>query len=175
MAMTFDHRASSGARPSDALEYRFRLRPATVAATGGASTWIDAGAEEFIVSCRYDGAADRMGCMAYPTARPPEDDACVEPCFAAGVAFGAEPGGDANAPVRVFSARVPDPFFEDFVLVRTPRLRGSDVLVGGINTFKLFKALTLVVEVDVARVLGDRGPMFAAVAETVMTREVSDE
>jgi hypothetical protein len=175
MAMTFDHRASSGARPSDALEYRFRLRPATVAATGGASTWIEPAAEEFTVSCRYDGAADRMGCVAHPSARPPVDGACEEPCFAADIGFGAEPGGDANAPLRVFSARVPDPFFEDFLLVRTPRLRESDVLVGGINTFKLFRALTLVVEVDVARVLGNRGPMFAAVAETVMTREASDE
>jgi hypothetical protein len=175
MAMTFDHRASSGARPSDALEYRFRLRPAAVTGQGGADTWITASADEFTVSCRYDGEADRMGCMAYPSDRAPEDDACKEPCFATEAAFGADPAGDAAAPIRVFSARVPDPFFEDFLLVRAPRLRESDVLVGGINTFRFFNAMTLVVEVDVARVLGDRGPVFAAVAETVMTREVGTD
>jgi hypothetical protein len=157
------------------LEYRFRLRPAAVTGTGAASTWIEAGAEEFTVSCRYDGDADRVGCMAYPSDRAPEDGACEQPCFAGSAVFGASPTGDATAAVRVFSARVPDPFFEDFILVRTPRIRGSDVLVGGINTFKLFRALTLVVEVDVARVLGNRGPVFAAVAETVMTREVATD
>ena len=175
MAMTFDHRASSGARPSDALEYRFRLRPAALAGTGGANTWVSASEEEFTVSCRYDGDADRIGCMAYPSDRAPEDGACAEPCFATEAVFGATPTGDATAPMRVFSARVPDPFFEDFLLVRAPRIRGSDVLVGGINTFRFFNALTLVVEVDVARVLGARGPLFAAVAETVMTREVGSD
>jgi hypothetical protein len=171
MAMTFDHRASSSARPSDALAYRFRLRPTGVAASGGANTWIAASEEEFTVACRYDGEADRVACRAYPSDRAPEDDACTAPCFAAETAFGASPTGDAAAPLRVFSARVSDPFFEDFVLVRTPRLRDSDLLVGGVNTFNFNSALILIVEVDVAQVLGNRGPMFGAVAETVMTRE----
>jgi hypothetical protein len=175
MAMTFDHRASGSARPSDALEYRFRLRPAAITGTGGANTWVAAGDDEFTVSCVYDGEVDRVGCTAYPSERAPEDGACEEPCFAADAAFGAEPTGDPAAPVRVFSARVPDPFFEDFLLVRTPRLRDSDILVGGLNTFKFLNAMTLVVEVDVARVLGDGGPLFAGVAETVMTREVGTD
>jgi hypothetical protein len=171
MSMTFDHRAPSNARPSDALEYRFRVRPAAVTATGGAQTWVSAGAEEFRVSCRYDATTDRVGCVAHPSEDPPEDGKCDAPCFATDVAFGADPVGDANAPLRVFSAVVPDPFFEDFLLVRTPRLRDSDFLLGGINTFRFNKAMTLVVEVDIAQVLGGRGPMFAAVAETVITAE----
>jgi hypothetical protein len=155
--------ARPGARFSEAIGCRFRLRPVAIAGTGAdAGFRFGAEDEELVFDCGFaapqpsgpDGAIVQEGWCTTPsneTVRFVVDD---------------EQGAGIDG-LRVYAGQRSDPFFFDvptwFQSVQAGRLvfkqRGTDALAG-------LNLLSVVVEIDCARWLGD-GPLVGLVGETV--------
>ncbi|MER6068013.1 DUF4331 family protein [Streptomyces sp. NPDC001817] len=155
--------ARPGALFSDAASYRFRVRPAAIAA-GHPGALFEVGADEYAFTSTFSS--------------PVESDAdgevtqwgtCVLPGGEA-VAFQVndERGGEGRG-VRVYAGLRLDPFFMDVGKeVETRAQRRLAFLPRGTNSLEGVDVLTIVVEFDVARVLGPAsGTVFAVAAETV--------
>jgi len=150
--------AGASALFSDALTHRFRLR--TVTATNRAFA---VGPDEYAVDITFDAPVVGAG----------GDLVQVGRCTAAGepelpFRVGDEAGAEAPG-VRVFAGVRLDPFFIDLrgaqATEAAERLafRGDDA----VNSLDGLNCLSIVVELDFARVLGrDAGPLLAVVAET---------
>ena len=163
LAMTVFPNAQPGALFSNAASYRFRLRPVTIPA-GGSGSRFEIGAGEYDVTCTFAApvTTDDGGI-------PVQEGTCVLPNGAT-VAFRVndEPGAEAPG-ARVFAGLRMDPLFNDSTsYVETLATRRLAFRADGTNGADGWDILGIVVELDVATMLGSApGTLFAVAAETV--------
>ena len=146
---------------SDALSYRFRLRPVTARTAAG--TPFVAGTDEWRIDFRFtapvasvDEATVQAGtCTATSGAQVP---------FRVGDEQPAEGTG-----LRIFAGQRLDPFFLDLAAESANHaLERLTFTTHGVNTGEGANCLSIVVELDVATVLGPgAGPLLAVVGETL--------
>jgi Domain of unknown function (DUF4331) len=155
--------APPSARFSDGLIYRFRLRPVATG-TGDRPAPFGVGGEEFTFDCVFSPPVNGSG-----DSGPDQDGVCTTPAGAT-LAFNVddERGGSAHG-VRVFGGPRWDPFIMDapaaLKTIATGKLAFTDpgsIFLDGKNV------LSLVVEVDCARLLG--GAALAGVVAETLTR-----
>ena len=153
--------AQPSARFSDGLIYRFRLRPVAAPARDDPAPFA-VGAEEFTFDCVFSPPLNGDG------ARGPNQDGTCTTAAGETLAFRVEDeqGGSAHG-VRVFAGPRWDPFIMDapaaLKTIATGRLAFTDpgrIFLDGKNV------LSLVVEVDCARLLGG-AELVGVVAETL--------
>jgi hypothetical protein len=153
--------AQPSARFSDGLVYRFRLRPVAAAARDAPALFV-VGAKEFAFDCVFSAPVSGSGAGGSD-----QDGACTTPAGEM-VSFSVndERGGSAHG-VRVFAGPRWDPFIMDapaaLETIATGKLAFTDpgaIFMDGKNV------LSLVVEVDCARVLGG-AELVGVVAETL--------
>jgi hypothetical protein len=147
---------------SDALIYRFRLRPVTARTDAATSTFV-AGADEWTFDVTFaapvssgGGAIGQAGtCTAPSGARIPFRVGDEEPPEEHGV--------------RVFAGQRLDPFFIDLAAESANHaLERLTFRRQGVNAGEGANCLSIVVEFDVTRVLGPgTGPLLAVVGETL--------
>jgi hypothetical protein len=154
-------KAGQSAVFSNAVIYRFRLRRASIAATGPGPSF-DVDAEEVAFDFTFDvpsGAND--------TARPSQCGHCLTPDGEIASFYTNDEDGRQGPGMRVFAGQRSEPFFLDVRMIeKTVATRqvafkkvGSDTLFGT-------NVLSIVLEVEWAKLLGG-GPMFAVVCETL--------
>ena len=153
---------------SDAVDYRFRLRPVTI--PGRAPAAFAVSDKEYVLSCRFAAPVERPG--EAPLAQ--EGTCTASAGQAVSFRVNDEQGGNADG-LRVFAGRRLDPFFFDGVrAVQTVLTRQLAFVSPGDSRQYRQNVLSIVVEADVATVLGtDTGPLFAVVGETVIGGSVS--
>ena len=144
---------------SDAVMCRFRLRPLSIAQSGGAAQFT-VGETEVTFDCSFDVPVHREGSTV-------QEGRCTTPAGDV-VSVVVNDQGDARGPgVRIFAGLRTDPFFLDVdafrETVQTRRLAFKEV---GDNALAEKNVLSLVLEVDAVEVLGS-ATMFAVVAETL--------
>jgi hypothetical protein len=153
--------AQPSARFSDGLVYRFRLRPVAAAARDDPALFV-VGAEEFTFDCVFSSPVNGSGDSA-----PDQDGACTTSAGET-ISFSVndEGGGSAHG-VRVFAGPRWDPFIMDapaaLKTIASGKLAFTDpgaIFLDGKNV------LSLVVEVDCARLLGG-AELVGVVAETL--------
>jgi uncharacterized protein DUF4331 len=158
LVMTVFPNAQPGALFSDAACYRFRLRPVTIPA-GGAGTHFDVGTDEYEITCTF-AAPDVIG---------NQEGTCSLPNGAT-VSFRAndEQGAEASG-ARVYAGLRMDPLFNDSTAyVETLAKRELAFRADGTNGADGWDILGIVVELDVATMLGRApGSLFAVAAEVV--------
>jgi hypothetical protein len=153
--------AQPSARFSDGLVYRFRLRPVTLGVRDDPALFV-AGAKEFAFDCVFSPPVGADGAGG-----PEQEGACTTPAGeTCSFSVDDERGGSAHG-VRVFAGPRWDPFIMDapaaLKTIATGKLAFTDpgsIFLDGKNV------LSLVVEVDCARVLGGV-ELVGAVAETL--------
>jgi hypothetical protein len=144
---------------SDALRYRFRLRPVTATSAGGIQAFV-AGADEWTFDFTFappaPGGAVQVG-------------TCTTPAGAAiSFSVGDEQPSEATG-LRIFAGQRLDPFFIDLAAESANHvLERLTFTQRGVNTGEGANCLSIVVEFDVAAILGtDTGPLLAVVGETL--------
>lgn len=155
--------AAASALFSDAAEYRFRVRPVRITATGAAAAFA-VGEPEHVFRCTFAAPHGLDGGDGLV-----QDGICRGPTGEA-VSFRVnhEPGGQSNG-LRVFAGARLDSFFIDLLPVQAAFSDGRLAFAtDGTNSVAGLNVLSIVVEADIASLLGtDDGPMVAVVAETV--------
>jgi Domain of unknown function (DUF4331) len=153
--------AQPSARFSDGLVYRFRVRPVAAAAREDPALFA-VGAEEFTFDCVFSPPVNGSGASA-----PDQDGACTTPAGETVVFSVNDEGGGSAHGVRVFAGPRWDPFIMDapaaLKTIATGKLAFTDpgaIFLDGKNV------LSLVVEVDCARLLGG-AELVGVVAETL--------
>jgi hypothetical protein len=151
--------AAPSALFSDALTYRFRLRPVTATAAGGTPAFV-AGADEWTFDFRFAGPAPG-GAVQAGTCTTPDG---VEIPFTVGDEQSTEAPG-----LRIFAGQRLDPFFIDLAAESANHvLERLAFKPQGVNTGQGANCLSIVVEFDVTTVLGPgTGPLLAVVGETL--------
>jgi hypothetical protein len=154
-------KAGPSALFSDAVIYRFRVRPVSIASTGQAASYA-VGADELAFDCVFELPTAQQGAT-----RPVQQGHCLAPNGET-IPFRVndESGGSGNG-VRVFAGQRSEPFFLDVRMIeKTVATRqiafkkvGSDTLFGT-------NVLSIVLELEWAKLLKG-GPMFAVVCETL--------
>ncbi|MGA9676112.1 MAG: DUF4331 family protein [Mycobacterium sp.] len=153
---------------SDAVDYRFRLRPVTIPRENAAAFAI--GETEYMVSCRFAGPVeDQAGSPLV------QEGTCTASTGQA-VSFRVndEQGGKAHG-LRVFAGRRMDPFFFDGVRgAQTIMTRQLAFVSPGDSRQYRQNVLSVVVELDIATIFGaDAGPLFAVVGETMIAGPIT--
>jgi hypothetical protein len=154
--------AGSSAALSDAVDYRFRVRPVSIAATGSASRFA-VEAAEFSLHFQFDPPTSGDGPLRQSgTCRASTGETIA---FEVNGERGAE---SASGDLRVFVGRRMDPFFFDgfhaLQTVLTGKLAFEKV---GISTVARQNIFGIVAEVRVSAMFGgEAGPMFGVVGET---------
>jgi hypothetical protein len=153
---------------SDAVDYRFRVRPVKIPPRATAAFPVSE--TEYTVSCRFAVPVERQG--GGPLV---QEGTCIASTGQA-VCFRVndEQGRKAHG-LRVFAGRRMDPFFFDGVRALKTLMTGqlAFVPVGDSRQFRQ-NVLSIVVEVDIATVFGaDAGPLFAVVGETATAGSIS--
>ncbi len=152
---------------SDAITYRFRLRPITIAATGRASAF-GVGESEWTLECTFEAPAVREHSAALS-----QRGRCTA-STGGSVSFvvNDEQGGRASG-LRAFAGRRSDPFFADVRMIKDTVMRGQPAWTDmgnntgrGINTLSGANVLSIVVEVEHGRLLGFDDSLLALVGET---------
>jgi Domain of unknown function (DUF4331) len=146
---------------SDAVDYRFRMRPAAIASSGARSVAVSD--KEYNFSCRFavPGKQGGGGLLV-------QEGTCTSSAGRA-VSFRVndEQGGQSEG-LRAFAGVRLDPFFFDGVkALQTIVTRKLAFEAKGSATVYRQNVLSIVIEVDVARTFGTDGPLFAVVGETV--------
>jgi hypothetical protein len=162
---------------SDAIVCRFRLRPASIAATG-ASTAFPFGDEELTIACAFETPRKRSfgavpiqhGTCSVTTGLATHDGLRVTSTGPDVPFMVHDPEGGSADGLRVFAGRRSDPFFLDLKAIQTSMATGrlcfSDA---GTNTGQGANVLSVVVEVPCERLPGlGHGSLFAVAAETVV-------
>jgi Domain of unknown function (DUF4331) len=148
---------------SDALSYRFRVRPVTPVAAGAAPTFT-VGEEEYAFDVTFSASIGGNG-----TGTPAQHGTCTAP-GGRQVSFqvGDENPAEAHG-LRVFAGPRLEPFFIDFVHhMATEAQEKLAFQPEGANALEGQNVLSIVVEVDAAVVFGSgAGPLLAVIAETV--------
>lgn len=151
---------------ADAIVCRFRLRPVTIAATGPAAAFaVGPEVTEFVIDCAFEAPSAQVA-HAWPSQR----GRCVVATGGA-VEFPVhDPRGGRVDGLRVFAGRRADPFFIDFRALQATLATGRPTFNPvGQNSLAGFNVLSVVVEFDGAMLqAASGGPLFAAVAETVV-------
>jgi hypothetical protein len=146
---------------SDAVIYRFRIRPVDIAATGPEASFAP-GESEIIFDCVFDVPTGTGGAV-----RPVQYGRCLTPNGRT-ISFRADDEkGGAGEGVQVFAGQRSDPFFLDVRMIEktvaTGKLsfkpKGSDTLYGT-------NVLSIVLKLEWRKALGG-GPLFAIVCETL--------
>jgi hypothetical protein len=146
---------------SDALTYRFRLRPVTATTANGTPAFV-AGADEWTVDFAFaaplpgDGGAMQGGTCTTPSG--------------AQIPFRVGDDRSTEAPgLRIFAGQRLDPFFLDLAAESANHvLERLTFRTEGVNTGEGANCLSIVVEFDVATALGPgSGPLLAVVGETL--------
>jgi len=146
---------------SDAVIYRFRIRPVDIAATGPEAAFAP-GQDEFIFDFTFDVPSGRSG-----SGRPVQQGRCLTPSGGT-ISFHADDeNGGANDGVQVFAGQRSEPFFLDVRMIEktvaTGKLsfkpKGSDTLYGT-------NILAIVIKLEWRKMLKG-GPLFAVVCETL--------
>lgn len=139
---------------SDAVDYRFRLRPLT----------IDAKARAFVVGDKEVTLTAQFGA---PVNGVQDGTITASTGHTVALRVNDERGGQA-AGLRAFAGMRLDPFFFDggrmAMTMKTGKLSFEKV---GHATVYRQNTLAIVVEVDIAAVLGSQGPLFGIVGETL--------
>ncbi|MBV8716563.1 MAG: DUF4331 family protein [Chloroflexi bacterium] len=159
LAMNVFPNARPPAMFSDAASYRFRVRPAAIRAGH-----IDVGTDEstFISTFSAPVGPNANGDLTQP-------GTCVLPSGEA-ISFEVndDPGGEGNG-VRIYAGLRMDPFFMDVRReVETRAARRLVFVPGGTNTLEGNNVLSIVLELDVAKIFGPAsGAVFVVAAETL--------
>jgi hypothetical protein len=153
-------RAGPSAAFSDAVIYRFRIRRATVAASGPAAAFaVDDDEVAFDFTFDVPEGSDAVHSRQRGQCRTPGGDT---------VSFYVNNEKGASGPgVRVFAGRRSDPFFLDVRMIEKTIATGQIAFQKvGSDTLYGTNVLSIVVELEWAKLL-DGGPMFAVVCETL--------
>lgn len=146
---------------SDAITYRFRLRPITIAATGSASAF-SVGEHEWTLECTFETPMAQEGHATrtqWGTCTASTGDTV---CFA----VNDEQGGRANG-LRAFAGLRSEPFFLDLKAFRDTVRNKQLALTGtGTNTANGANVLSIVVEIESARLPASDDSLLAVVGET---------
>ena len=146
---------------SDAVIYRFRIRPVDIAATGPEAAFAP-GQDEFIFDFTFDVPSGRSG-----SGRPVQQGRCLTPSGST-ISFHADDeNGGANDGVQVFAGQRSEPFFLDVRMLEKTvtagklsfKPKGSDTLYGT-------NILAIVIKLEWRKMLKG-GPLFAVVCETL--------
>jgi hypothetical protein len=163
LVMTVFPNAQPGALFSDAASYRFRVRPVTILARGPGSRF-EVGTDEYDITCTFSAPVTRDGAGNFA-----QEGTCILPNGAT-ISFRVNDEHGAEAPgARVFAGLRMDPLFIDSTgYVETLATQRLAFPVNGTNGAEGWDALGVVVELDVATMLGRAtGTVFAVAAETV--------
>jgi Domain of unknown function (DUF4331) len=151
---------------SEAIVYRFRLRPVTISGVGAAAAFPFAGEDqELVFSCHFE--APRQGEAGVV---PLQESWCVAPSgettrFRVHYEQGASSDG-----LRVYAGLRADPFFIDVpALVESQKTGRLAFKEAGTNSLIGLNVLSIVIETDCRQWLRNgRGPLIAVVGETVV-------
>jgi hypothetical protein len=163
LVMTVFPNAQPGALFSDAVSYRFRVRPVTIPA-GGPGSRFEVGTDEYDITCTFAVPVTTDG-----AGNPVQEGMCMLPNGDT-VSFRVNDEQGAEAPgARVFAGLRMDPLFNDSTAyVETLATRQLAFRENGANGADGWDILGIVVEVDVATMLGRApGTLFAVAAEVV--------
>jgi hypothetical protein len=155
--------AQRGALLSDAASYRFRVRSVTIP-SGGPASCFEVGTGEYDIACTFAAPVTTNGAGHFV-----QEGTCTLPNGAT-VSFRVNDEHGAEAPgARVFAGLRMDPLFIDAVgYVETLATRRLAFQANGTNAADGWDVLSIVVELDVATMLGRApGTLFAVAAETV--------
>ncbi len=159
-----------GAAPStmfsDAVTYSFRLRAIEDEAEGGSEPYFETADTEFRVDCIASRSVtpQTMSC----TASVLEPGTAPRPVASSTVGV-ADPSGGGNAALRVFAGPRADQSFTDLGRVRMPVWRDIDMSGRpGVNGLAGKNVLSIVVDLDLDRLVGERRGLWAAVSETTV-------
>lgn len=148
---------------SDAITYRFRIRPVVIADSATAPAYI-VGEDEYAFDFTFDAPPEDEGGHG-----PVQTGACRTPSgekipFTVGDDASADPHG-----LRIFAGVRLDPFFIDAPHVRDSRINGKlSFSPHGTNSLEGQNVLSIVLEFEASTVLPpDLGPLLAVVGETV--------
>ena len=160
--------ASPDSHFSEAIVYRFRLRPVTISSVGAAAAFPFAGEDqELVFSCHFEAPRQSGGAGVAPV----QEGWCVTPSGETTTRFRVhDEQGASSDDLRVYAGLRADPFFMDVPAVKesqqTERLAFKEV---GTNALIGFNVLSIVVEADCRPWLrSGRGPLLAVVGETVV-------
>ena len=163
LVMTVFPNAQPGALFSDAASYRFRVRPVTIPASGPGSRF-EVGTDQYDITCTFAAPV-----TTDDAEHSVQEGTCTLPNGAT-VSFRVNDEQGASAPcARVFAGLRMDPFFIDATaFVETLATRRLAFQANGTNTADGWNVLGIVVELDVATMLGRApGTLFAVAAEMV--------
>jgi hypothetical protein len=147
---------------SDAVDYRFRVRPAEIAAKGAGAAFA-VGDEEYTFSCRFAAPVERAG-----GSQLVQKGICTASTgHAVSFRVNDEQGGQAQG-LRVFAGQRMDPFFFDGArAVQSMMTRQLAFAKVGSSAVFRQNVLSIVVEVEIATMFRTSdGPLFAIVGET---------
>jgi Domain of unknown function (DUF4331) len=146
---------------SDAVTYRFRLRPVGIAATGPDAAFTP-GEIELVFDCTFDVPTAPAG-----PGRPVQHGRCRMPDGRV-ISFRADDeNGGKDDGVQVFAGQRSEPFFLDVRMIeRTVATRKLSFKSIGSDTLYGTNILAIVLKLEWAKVLED-GPLFAIVCETL--------
>ncbi|MCB0167070.1 MAG: DUF4331 family protein, partial [Anaerolineae bacterium] len=157
--------AMPGTLFSDAVDYRFRLRPVTVAATGTGHHF-EVGQTEYVFSCTFAAPVKPTGSESWV-----QTGTCVTPTGEA-ITFRVndEQGSESNG-FRIFAGLRLDPFFIDLPgVLGTNKVRRLAFKPEGQNSLAGQNVLAIVIEAKIAALFGPKnGSLFAVVGETKTT------
>jgi len=165
LVLTVFPAAAPGALFSDAVAYRFRLRPLTVNMTGSVPRF-DVGQAEYRFSCTFAAPVQRNGSEAWV-----QTGACTMPSGET-IAFCVNDEHVTEAKgLRLFAGLRLDPFFIDLLGVQaTNKVRRLAFKPNAANILQGQNVLTIVIEAEAAALFGPGdGPLFAVAGETVTT------
>jgi hypothetical protein len=148
---------------SDALSYRFRLRPVTATTAGGRPAFV-AGADEYTFEISFAVPSPDDGPDSTVQAGTCTIPSGVEMPFRTGEEKSTEMHG-----LRIFAGPRLDPFFIDLAAEQaTHKLERLAFRPEGINAVDGADVLSIILELDTATVLGpDTGPLLGVVGETL--------
>jgi hypothetical protein len=148
---------------SDALIYRFRLRPVTATTTGGTPAFVVNG-DEYAFDVTFDALVPGDGADSMVQA-----GRCITPDgVEIPVRVGKEQPTEMHG-LRIFAGARLDLFFIDLkAVLATEAQEQLAFRPNAANSLEGMNVLAIVLELDVATVLGrDTGPLLAVVGETV--------
>jgi Domain of unknown function (DUF4331) len=164
LVMTVQPMATAASVFSEALVYRFRLRPLTME-KHKPSFRFGPESSELVFACQFEAARSQPG-----TGASVQEGWCTSPTGEiTRFCVGDEQGG-AGQGLHVFAGLRSDPFFIDLPpLFESVKLGRVAFKPEGRNSLYGMNVLAVVVEIDCERLLqGGRGPLWAMVGETVV-------
>lgn len=151
---------------SDAITYRFRLRPITIARTKHASAF-RVGEREWTVECTFEAGTTRE----HGSALTQLGSSTTSTGNAVSFVVNDEQGGRASG-LRAFAGTRSDPFFADVRMIRDTVMRGQPLperennTDRGTNTLSGANVLSIVIEFEHDRLLEFDDYLLALVGET---------